>query len=60
MRISQVGGIIAAASQKVAKPMMQVGSIPIIRRIVITFQQAGVFPIVVITGVDEDKVNLNP
>ncbi len=56
MRISQVGGIIAAASQKVVKPMMQVGSIPIIRRIVITFQQAGVFPIVVITGVDEDKV----
>lgn len=56
MRISQVGGIIAAASQKVARPMLQVGSIPIIRRIVITFQQAGVFPIVVITGVDEEKV----
>ena len=56
MRISQIGGIIAAASQKVARPMLQVGSIPIIRRIVITFQQAGVFPIVVITGVDEAKV----
>lgn len=56
MRISRVGGIIAAASQKDAMPMLQVGSIPIIQRLVITFHQAGVFPIVVITGVDEDKV----
>lgn len=56
MKISRVGGIIAAASQKVARPMMQVGSISIIRRIVITFQQAGIFPIVIITGADEDQV----
>lgn len=56
MRISRVGGIIAAASPKAAMPMLQVGSIPIIRRIVITFQQAGVFPIVVITGADEEQV----
>lgn len=56
MRISRVGGIIAAASRKDAMPMLQVGSIPIIRRLVIAFHQAGVFPIVVITGVDEEKV----
>ena len=56
MRISRVGGIIAAASQKDAMPMLQIGSIPVIQRLVITFHQAGIFPIVVITGVDEDKV----
>lgn len=56
MRISRVGGIIAAASHAAAKPLLQIGTIPIIRRIVISFQQAGIFPIVVITGVDEDQV----
>ncbi len=56
MHISQVGGIIAAASKKEALPLLQVGNIPIIRRIVITYQQAGVFPIVIITGADEDAV----
>ena len=56
MKISRVGGMIAAASQSIARPMLQVGSISIIRRIVITFQQAGIFPIVVITGADEDRV----
>lgn len=56
MRISRVGGIIAAASQKDAMPMLQIGSIPVIQRLVITFHQAGIFPIVVITGVDEEKV----
>lgn len=56
MKISKVGGIIAAASKNVAKPLMQVGTISIIRRIVISYQQAGIFPIVIITGVDEDEV----
>lgn len=56
MKISRVGGIIAAASKKIARPMLQVGSISIIRRIVITFQQAGIFPIVIIAGADEDQV----
>lgn len=37
--------------------MLKVGTIPVIKRIVISFQQAGIFPIVVITGVDEDEVN---
>jgi molybdate transport repressor ModE-like protein len=56
MRISKIGGLIAAASKRDALPMLQVGSIPIIKRIVISFQQAGIFPIVIITGVDEDEV----
>lgn len=56
MYISRVGGIIAAASKKDAIPLLQIGSIPIIKRIVITYQQAGVFPIVVITGADEYEV----
>lgn len=56
MKISKFGGLIAAASKKAALPMLQIGRIPIIKRIVISFQQAGVFPIVIITGVDEDEV----
>ena len=56
MKISHTGGIIAAASKKVAKPFLQVGAIPIIRRIVITYQQAGIFPIVIITGSDNDEI----
>lgn len=56
MKISKFGGLIAAASKKAALPMLQVGTIPIIKRIVISFQQAGIFPIVVITGVDEEEV----
>ena len=56
MRISKFGGLIAAASKKAALPMLQIGTIPIIKRIVIFFQQAGIFPIVIITGVDEDEV----
>lgn len=45
MRISNVGGIIAAAGQK---PLLEVGSIAIIRRIVLSYQRAGIFPIVVV------------
>ena len=56
MRISQTGGLIAAGSRQVALPMLQVGSIPIIERVVITFQQAGIFPIVIVTGADEEDV----
>lgn len=56
MKISHTGGIIAAASRKVAKPFMQVGTISIIRRIVITYQQAGVFPIVIVTGNDNEEI----
>ena len=56
MKISKVGGIIAAASKKDAYPMMLIGHIPIVKRIVLTFQQAGIFPIVIVTGAAEDEV----
>ncbi|MBQ3355631.1 MAG: NTP transferase domain-containing protein [Oscillospiraceae bacterium] len=56
MKLGKVGGIIAAASRKVVKPLLRVGEISIIRRIVITYQQAGIFPIVVITGAEEAEV----
>jgi molybdate transport repressor ModE-like protein len=56
MRKSNIGGIIIAASTSRAKPMLKLGSIPVVKRIVLTFQQAEVFPIVVITGTQEDEV----
>lgn len=56
MKISKFGGLIAAASKKAALPMLRIGTIPVIKRIVISFQQAGIFPIVIITGADEDEV----
>lgn len=51
MKFGSVGAVIAAASKKDAVPMLKIGSIPIVRRIVLTLQQAGVFPVVVVTGV---------
>lgn len=56
MYFSSVGGIIGAASKKRAKPLRQIGEIPAVRRIVLSMQQAGVFPIVVVTGVEEDEI----
>ena len=56
MKISRIGGVIAAASKKDAEPLLQIGTIPIIKRIVISFQQAGIFPIVVVTGAEEAEV----
>lgn len=56
MYISGTGGIIAAASKKEALPLLQIGSITIIKRIVLSFQQAGIFPIVIVTGTDEFEV----
>ena len=56
MKLSKIGGVIAVANNDVAQPLLQIGAIPIIRRIVITYQQAGVFPVVVITGEDNDEI----
>lgn len=56
MKFGSVGAVIAAASKKDAVPLLKVGTIPIVRRIVLTLQQAGVFPIVVVTGTDELEV----
>lgn len=56
MKISEIGGIIAVANKDAAKPLLQVGTIPIIRRIVITYQQVGIFPVVVVVGDDDDEI----
>lgn len=56
MKFGSVGAVIAAASKKDAVPLLKVGSIPIVRRIVLTFQQVGVFPIVVVTGTEDLEV----
>lgn len=56
MKFGSVGAVIAAASKKDAVPLLKVGTIPIIRRIVLTLQQAGIFPIVVVTGTEALEV----
>jgi len=56
MSISKVGGLIAAASMKATKPNLKLGKISVVQQIVLTLQQAGVFPIVVVTGVEADEV----
>lgn len=56
MKFGEVGGVIAAASKRDAVPLLQLGTIPIIKRIVLSFQQAGIFPIVIVTGTEETEV----
>lgn len=56
LTINRVGGLIAAASKKASRPTLQLGGISVVERIVLTFQQAGIFPIVVVTGVEADEV----
>ena len=56
MRFGSAGARIAAASKKDTVLLLKVGRIPIVRRIVLTLQQTGVFPIVVVTGTEELKV----
>ena len=53
MFVSNVGGIIAAASKESAHPLRKTGKIPAIKRIVLSMQQAGLFPIVVVVGADD-------
>ncbi|HWR23226.1 MAG TPA: NTP transferase domain-containing protein [Feifaniaceae bacterium] len=50
------GGIIAAASKRDAYPLLKLGSITAVRRVVLTFQQAGVFPVVIITGYAAEEI----
>ena len=56
MKISSVGGVIAAASNSAAYPLLQLGTMTSIRKIVVSFKQAGIFPIVVVTGAQEREV----
>ncbi|QXE17711.1 NTP transferase domain-containing protein [Clostridium sp. 001] len=57
------GGIIAAAGKTSEKdetyPLRKIGSITIVKRIVLTFQKAGVSPIVVITGYRSEEIERN-
>jgi molybdate transport repressor ModE-like protein len=56
LAVSKIGGLIAAASKKVTQPTLQLGGITVVERIVLTFQQMGLFPIAVVTGVEADEV----
>ena len=53
MRISRVGGVIAAADHNNTQQQRS-DAIPAIRRIIITFQQAGIFPIVIVTDAEDE------
>ncbi|OBR94031.1 DNA-binding transcriptional regulator ModE [Clostridium ragsdalei P11] len=57
------GGIIVAAGKTSEKdetyPLRKIGSITIVKRIVLTFQKAGVSPIVVITGYKSEEIEHN-
>ena len=52
--LKETGGIIVAAGKTSKKsksdPLLKIGSITVIKRIVLTFQRAGISPIVIITG----------
>lgn len=54
--LSDTGGIIAAANPKLAFPLKKIGTITAVKRIVLMLKQAGVFPIVVLTGTKNDEV----
>ncbi len=56
MRFGSVGAVIAAASKNDAVPLLKIGTIPILRRIVLSMQMAGVFPVVIVTGTEEVEV----
>lgn len=52
----KTAGLIAATSRGDAVSLMKLGTIPIIKRIVLTMQQADVFPIVVVTEAEDPEV----
>ena len=54
------GGIIVATGKTLGKneshPLLKIGSITVVKRIVLTFQQVGISPIVVITGYEAEEI----
>ena len=56
MRYGSVGGLIAAANKLRTEPLLQFGAIPIVQRVVLTMRQAGVFPIVIVTGAENQEL----
>lgn len=59
-RNKATGGIIVAAGKATERnephPLLKIGSISIVKRIVLTFQQVGISPIVVITGYEAEEI----
>ncbi|MCF0147483.1 MAG: NTP transferase domain-containing protein [Clostridium sp.] len=49
-------GVIVASRKRGNGPLVKIGSISIIKRIVLTFQQVGISPIVVVTGYEAEDV----
>lgn len=50
------GGIIVATGENRLHPLLKIGSITVVKRIVLTFQQVGITPIVVITGYQDEEI----
>lgn len=56
MKISSYGGVIAAVNGQTAFPLQKIGDTTAVKRAVLSFAQAGAFPIVIISGAEEDAV----
>lgn len=58
--VKTTGGIIVATGKTSGKnesnPLFKIGSITVVKRIVLTFQQVGIWPIVVITGYEAEEI----
>lgn len=50
------GAVIAAASRRVARPIIRLGGISLVQRLVLTFRKAGVSDIVVVTGFEDPEI----
>ena len=48
--MSDIGVVIAAASQRVAQPFLQLGDISLVQRLTLTYRKAGVKFVTVVTG----------
>ena len=56
MKFGTTGAVIGGASKDSGTSLMMLGSIPVLRRIVLTLEKAGVFPIVVTAETEEEKL----
>jgi len=54
MKISSFGGLIVAANEERAFPLQKVGKATALSRIVTSMQQAGIFPIVILSGAKDE------
>ncbi len=54
--MGDVGAIIAAASHRVAQPIIKLGGITNIQRLTLTYHKAGIRDIVVITGFEDPEI----